>query len=62
MDEHDERLSLAEDDLRAKIEEGIEAARTGDYTDYTDETLPRLVEDVSMRAKERARLGEKRRA
>lgn len=58
LDEHDERQSLAEDALRAKIEEGVEAARRGDYADYTDETLPRLVEDVVTRARERAGLRE----
>lgn len=62
LDEHDERRSLAEDDLRAKIEEGVEAARRGDYADYTDETLPRLAEDVATRARERAGLREDRRA
>ena len=59
LDEHDARALLAEADLRAEIEEGLEAARNGDYADYTDETLPRLVADVSTRAKERAARREK---
>ena len=45
LDERDERRSLAEDALRAKIEEGVDAARSGDYADYTEEraVLQRLV-------------------
>ena len=40
-------------DLRAFLQEGIDALENGDYVEYTDENLHELVEDVHRRGLER---------
>ena len=40
--------------LRAEVMKGVEALRNGDCVDYTDETLPELVEDIARRGRERS--------
>ena len=46
LDEHDQ-------DLRAFIQEGIDALENGDYVEYTDENLHEFFEDVHWRGLER---------
>ena len=48
LDKHDQ-------DLRAFVQEGIDALENGDYVEYTDENLHELVEDVHRRGLERLR-------
>ena len=45
LDEHDQ-------DLRAFIQEGIDALENGDYVEYTDENLHEFFEDVHRRGLE----------
>ncbi len=47
LDEHDESLAEELGGLRVKVQEGIEALRNGDYTEYTDETLHELFDEVT---------------
>ncbi len=42
------------DNLRAEVMKGLEALRNGDYVEYTDETLPELVNDITQRGHARA--------
>ena len=53
LDQHDEALTreLEEDD--ALVREGVAALCAGDYTDYADDTLNELFEDVKRRGRER---------
>jgi putative addiction module CopG family antidote len=46
LDDHDQ-------ELRALIQEGIEALESGDYVEYTDENLHEFFEDVHRRGLER---------
>lgn len=46
LDEHD-------DELRAFVQEGIDALENGDYVEYTDENLHEFFEDVHRRGLER---------
>ena len=47
-----ELLDKYHDDLRAKVQEGLEQLERGEYTEYTDETLHELFDDVSRRGRE----------
>ncbi len=58
LDQYDETMSEELDEVDAKVREGVNALRGGDYTDYTDETLDELFEDVKRRG--RARRSESR--
>ena len=49
LDEHDESLAEELDGLRVKVQEGIEALRNGDSTEYTQETLRELFDEVTHR-------------
>ena len=49
LDEHDESLAEEMDGLRAKVRGGIEALRNGDSTEYTQETLRELFDEVTHR-------------
>ena len=49
LDEHDESLAEEVDGLRVKVQEGIEALRNGDSTEYTQETLSELFDEVTHR-------------
>lgn len=40
-------------DLRAKVQEGLEALERGDYVTYTDENLRELAEDIKRKGRER---------
>ena len=42
------------DGLRAEVMAGVEALQSGDYVEYTDETLPELAEEIARRGRERA--------
>ncbi|MCY4450138.1 MAG: hypothetical protein OXE02_14980 [Chloroflexi bacterium] len=44
----------AMDDLHAEVVKGVEALQCDDYVEYTDETLPQLVEDIARRGRERS--------
>ena len=55
LDAHDEHATAAITDLRAEVKKGVEALQSGNYVEYTDETLPALVESVARRGRERAR-------
>ncbi len=52
LDEHDESLAEEVDGLRVKVQEGIEALRNGDSTEYSQETLRELFDEVSRRRRE----------
>jgi len=39
-------------ELRAEIDDGIAELENGNYTDYTDETLPRMMEDIRSKGRE----------
>ena len=47
LDEHDESLAEEMDGLRGKVQGGIEALRNGDCTEYTNETLRELFDEVT---------------
>ena len=55
LDAHDEHAAAAITNLRVEVMKGVEALQSGKYVEYTDETLPGLVEDVARRGRERAR-------
>ena len=52
LDEHDESLAEELDGLRVKVQVGIEALRNGDCTEYTNETLRELFDEVTHRGRE----------
>ena len=52
LDEHDESLTEELDGLRVKVQVGIEALRNGDCTEYTNETLRELFDEVTHRGRE----------
>ena len=54
LDAHDEHASVALADLHAEVMKGVEALQSGKYVEYTEGTLPELVEDVARRGRERA--------
>ena len=37
------------DDVKDRVREGMEALRKGDYSEFTDETLHKLFDDVRSR-------------
>ena len=47
-------------DFRAKVMEGVEALNNGDYTEYTQETLGQLFEDIKREGRERHKRRERR--
>ena len=49
LDQYDETMSKELNEIDTKVREGVNALRDGDYTDYTDETLDELFEDVRRR-------------
>ena len=49
LDEHDESLADECDGVRARILEGAKALDDGDFSEYTDETLHELFDDVRRR-------------
>ena len=49
LDEHDESLAEEMDDVQGRVREGMEALRKGDYSEFTDETLHKLFDDVRSR-------------
>ena len=53
LDQYDETMSKELGEIGAKVREGVDALRDGDYTDYTDETLQELFEDVKRRGRAR---------
>ena len=53
LDQYDETMSKELGEVDTKIREGVDALRDGDYTDYTDETLQELFEDVKRRGRAR---------
>ena len=53
LDQYDETMSKELSEIGAKVREGVDALRDGDYTDYTDETLQELFEDVKRRGRAR---------
>lgn len=40
-------------EVYAKVREGVEALKNGDYVEYTDENLHELFEDIKRRGRER---------
>ena len=53
LDQYDEMMSRELSEVKVKVREGVDALRDGDYTDYTDETLNELFEDVKRRGRAR---------
>ena len=53
LDQYDEMMSKELGEVDTKVREGVDALRDGDYTDYTDETLHELFEDVKRRGRAR---------
>ena len=53
--DHDEFAAAVTDtpEVQAMIGEAEEALRNGDYTTYTKETSPKLVEEITRRGRER---------
>ncbi len=49
LDEHDKSLAEELDDVKDRVREGIEALQKGDYSEFTDETLHKLFDDVKSR-------------
>ena len=47
LDEHDESLAEEFADLRVRVQEGIAALRNGDCTEYTDDNLHELFDEVT---------------
>lgn len=47
-----EMLDEYHEDLRARVQEGLDQLERGEHTDYTDETLHELFDDVSKRGRE----------
>jgi Arc/MetJ-type ribon-helix-helix transcriptional regulator len=54
LDDYDEELA----DVREKVSIAKEQVRNGQYTDYTDETLPSLFDDISQQGLKRLASGE----
>ena len=52
LDEHDESLAEELSGLRVEVQRGVEALRSGDYTEYTDEALGKLFDKVKNRGRE----------
>ena len=52
LDEHDESVAEELDGLQVEVQRGVEALRSGDYTEYTDETLQELFDEVKNRGRE----------
>ena len=60
LDEHDKSVAEELDGLRVEVQRGVDALRSGDYTEYTDETLRDLFDEVKSRGRERATIDESR--
>lgn len=52
LDEHDESVAEELGGLHVEVQRGVEALRSGDYTEYTDETLQELFDEVKNRGRE----------
>ena len=52
LDEHDESVAEELHGLRVEVQRGVDALRSGDYTEYTDETLRDLFDEVKSRGRE----------
>ena len=52
LDEHDESLARELDALAAKVQDGIDALGNGKSTEYTDDTLHQLFDEVKHRGRE----------
>ena len=52
LDEHDESLAKELDALAARVQDGIDALENGDSTEYTDDTLHELFDEVKQRGRE----------
>ncbi len=53
LDERDREQSAQLDALRKEVAIGIEQLERGEYTEYTDETLPELREKITKRGQEK---------
>ena len=53
FDERDEALAKELEDVRRSIDIGIQQLSNGEYTEYTDETLHELFDDIRRRGRER---------
>ena len=53
LDEFDAELAQELADVRVKVQEGIDEIRRGEYTEYDEEGLHELMEDVKRRGRER---------
>lgn len=62
LDEHDKSLAEELASVQARVQEGIEALRSGNYSEYTNETLHELFDDVRRRGIERRASGDDSRA
>ena len=49
LDEHDKSLAEELDNVKDRVREGIEALQKGDYSEFMDETLHKLFDDVRSR-------------
>ncbi len=49
----DFKLARQFPEIYAKVREGVEALKNGDYVEYTDENLHELFEDIKRRGRER---------
>ncbi len=52
LDEHDNSLAEELSGLRVEVQRGVKALRSGDYTEFTDETLRDLFDEVESRGRE----------
>ncbi len=52
LDEHDESVAEELYGLRVEVQRGVEALRSGEYTEYTDETLRDLFDEVESCGRE----------
>jgi hypothetical protein len=43
------------EELRAMVDQGIADLESGEFTDYTDETLPQMIDDIRREARSMAR-------
>ena len=50
LDEHDEALEGELADVRAKVQEGTDQLKSGDYLEYTEESLDAVLEDIEAEA------------
>jgi Arc/MetJ-type ribon-helix-helix transcriptional regulator len=57
LDEHDESLAEELIEVHSKVREGVDALKSGDYSECTDETLHELFDDVRRRGRERRSSG-----